>query len=233
MSVKAVQRPTEYERTALTKEALLEAASTLFAERGVEKTTIRDINQRAGQKNNSALQYHFGSKDGLIEALHIRHYGEELECRAKLVPEIFKPGEKPTARKVASLMVRSLLTLLKSNQGYCQWAARFGHVLAERGVAMYQETHADISADTAIIGQNLLSALPDTPQDILFYRLDQAIRFLALQSSVLAKNEAQLHGTYGALIEAMLIDTITGMFEADVSNDTTKTMKRLNAEWQA
>jgi len=42
-----------------------------------------------------------------------------------------------------------------------------------------------------------------------------------------------LRGAYGALLEAMLIDTITGMFEADTSNDTTKYLKQLNAEWQA
>ena len=233
MSAKAVQRPTEYQRTALTKEALLEAANTLFAERGVEKTTIREINNLAGQKNNSALQYHFGSKAGLIEALHLHHYGEELECRSKLAQEIFGSGEKPNARMVATLMVRPPLMLLKSNQGYRQWATRFGHVLAERGAAMYQEINADVSADTVRIGQNLLLALPDTPKEILLYRLDQAIRFLALQSSVLAKNEAQLRGAYGALLEAMLIDTITGMFEADISNDTTKYLEQLNAERQA
>ena len=233
MSTQAQNTRAEYERTAQTKQALLDVANDLFGKQGVEQTTVRQILEQAGQKNGAALQYHFGSKAGLIDALHRRHYAEELECRANLAAEIFKHGITPCARDVASLMVRSVFHLMTTNQHYRQWAAQFGHVLAERGTAMYTDLIADLTSDTANVGQNLVAALPHIAEEILFYRLDQAIRFLALQSAVLAKDEAQLRGTYGALSEAMLIDTITGMFEADVTEHTIKTMKQLKSAWQA
>jgi AcrR family transcriptional regulator len=41
----------------------------LFAERGIDGVTITDITVSAGQSNRSAVNYHFGGKDGLIKAL--------------------------------------------------------------------------------------------------------------------------------------------------------------------
>ena len=49
---------------------ILLAAERLFAERGVEHVSMRQIGERAEQRNNSAVQYHFGDKSGLIQALY-------------------------------------------------------------------------------------------------------------------------------------------------------------------
>lgn len=51
------------------KRKLIVAAIHLFAEHGVDSVSLRLINRAAGQRNNSALHYHFGSKMGLIEAV--------------------------------------------------------------------------------------------------------------------------------------------------------------------
>ncbi len=47
---------------------LLTAAEDLFAERGVDKTSLRDIAARSGM-NVAAVNYHFGSKEALAEAV--------------------------------------------------------------------------------------------------------------------------------------------------------------------
>lgn len=51
-----------------TRNKLIEAAGELFAEHGKDAVSIRDITGKAGVKVN-AVHYHFGSKDGLIEAV--------------------------------------------------------------------------------------------------------------------------------------------------------------------
>ena len=56
------------ERRAQTREALLDAAATLFAERGVEGASIDAIADAAG-RTSGAVYDHFGSKDGLLFAL--------------------------------------------------------------------------------------------------------------------------------------------------------------------
>ncbi len=47
---------------------LLDAAERLVAERGVD-VPLREVALAAGQRNNSAVHYHFGSREGLLEAV--------------------------------------------------------------------------------------------------------------------------------------------------------------------
>jgi AcrR family transcriptional regulator len=54
-----------------TKLALIEAASGLFAEKGFEVVSVREITGRAGA-NVASVKYHFGSREGLIDAVVAR-----------------------------------------------------------------------------------------------------------------------------------------------------------------
>jgi AcrR family transcriptional regulator len=61
------------------KDELFEAALSLFAEKGFQGTSIRDL---AGACNTSIsnLYHHFGSKEGLLVAILDRYSGELLEA---------------------------------------------------------------------------------------------------------------------------------------------------------
>jgi AcrR family transcriptional regulator len=59
---------TQGERRARTRQALLDAAADLFAERGVEGASV-DAIAEAADRTSGALYDHFGSKDGLLFAL--------------------------------------------------------------------------------------------------------------------------------------------------------------------
>ncbi|MEV7792178.1 TetR family transcriptional regulator [Streptomyces sp. NPDC087512] len=52
-----------------TREKLIRAAEQLFAEQGVHGAQLRDVVALAGQGNPSAVQYHFGSRAGLLDAV--------------------------------------------------------------------------------------------------------------------------------------------------------------------
>ena len=47
-----------------TRELLLNTAERLFAEHGVAAVSNRQICEAAGQGNNYAIGYHFGSREG-------------------------------------------------------------------------------------------------------------------------------------------------------------------------
>ncbi|MGB4342729.1 MAG: CerR family C-terminal domain-containing protein [Moraxellaceae bacterium] len=79
--------------TASTRTALIEAAKPLFADLGFESTRIRDIADRA-RANVAAINYHFGSKMGLYQAVMkaqseqmIADYPLETEETTKASPE--------------------------------------------------------------------------------------------------------------------------------------------------
>jgi AcrR family transcriptional regulator len=56
-----------------TKARLVREAERLFARRGVWQVTVREITQAAGQRNVSALNYHFGGREGILDAILVRH----------------------------------------------------------------------------------------------------------------------------------------------------------------
>ncbi|WP_051343307.1 TetR/AcrR family transcriptional regulator [Pseudonocardia spinosispora] len=58
------------------RDALRRSAEQLFAAHGVDGVSLRQITREAGQRNTTALQYHFGSRDGLLHAVldhHLTH----------------------------------------------------------------------------------------------------------------------------------------------------------------
>lgn len=76
-----------------TKSSLVSAAAPLFAEQGYDATRIRDIADKAGA-NVAAINYHFGSKMGLYQAVMkaqseqmIANYPLQTEDIAKASPE--------------------------------------------------------------------------------------------------------------------------------------------------
>ena len=48
---------------------MIDAAERLIAERGLGALSLREVATTAGQRNHSAVQYHFGSRAGLVEAV--------------------------------------------------------------------------------------------------------------------------------------------------------------------
>ena len=51
------------------KIALILAGEAIFARDGIEGASLREIAARAGQRNHHAVQYHFGSRDALVQAV--------------------------------------------------------------------------------------------------------------------------------------------------------------------
>jgi AcrR family transcriptional regulator len=56
-----------------TREHLLDVAEQLLSTRGLDGVSLREIRIAAGQRNTSALQFHFGDREGLLQALSDRH----------------------------------------------------------------------------------------------------------------------------------------------------------------
>jgi AcrR family transcriptional regulator len=73
------------------------AAQRLFAERGIDGISLREIASSAGHANNSAVQYHFQSKEGLIQAIFElrvpfleetrQSHLQSLDSRGNILPE--------------------------------------------------------------------------------------------------------------------------------------------------
>jgi len=67
-----------------TKEQLATTAERLFALHGIDGVSLRQIGAAAGIANNSAVQYHFGSKDGLVKAILLHRLPHIIQLRKLL-----------------------------------------------------------------------------------------------------------------------------------------------------
>lgn len=92
----------------MSSDALLLAAERMFAERGAN-VPLRDIAAAAGQRNNSAVHYHFGDRDGLVAAIVARRLeAVETTCSA-LLPRLDTGDiQALVAALVASLLDASI-----------------------------------------------------------------------------------------------------------------------------
>jgi AcrR family transcriptional regulator len=107
-----------------TREKLIVAAEGLFATDGIEAAQLRDIVRTAGQANDSAVHYHFGSRFGLLVAICERHIeAMEPERRELLdglrergadhdLPELVRALVLPTVRKLETPSGRSFLRIM-------------------------------------------------------------------------------------------------------------------------
>lgn len=100
----------------LTREKLIAAAEQLFAERSIDGVSLRQINSAAGQRNSTALQYHFGGRSGLIRAVLEKHRGA-IETRRHALLDEYEAGAEHDLRLLAAAVVRPLAVELSDPDG--------------------------------------------------------------------------------------------------------------------
>lgn len=86
-----------------TKAVLLREAERLFARRGLYQVTVREILEAAGQRNVSAINYHFGSRDGVLNAILDRHGDPTDVARGELLEQCGRAA--PTRDLIAALVL--------------------------------------------------------------------------------------------------------------------------------
>lgn len=91
--------------TITTRKRIIDSAERLFAEKGVEATSLLDITRASGQKNRSALQYHFNNKDGLIHAVLDKHALDIAERRTAMLNQLEAQGTYTLYELVQALVV--------------------------------------------------------------------------------------------------------------------------------
>jgi len=78
-------KPSTVSQAPTTQESILQAATSLFSEKGINGTTTREIAELAGV-NIAALHYHWGGKEDLLKAVYQKVI-EELMVRVSKIFE--------------------------------------------------------------------------------------------------------------------------------------------------
>ena len=112
MSLRAVKPPHE------TRTRILDAAEELFMQHGFEGTSMRLLTAKAGV-NLAAVNYHFGSKDALIEAVFRRRLDPMNAARIATLEkaELDAAGRALAAETIVRAFVGESLRMVEDTKG--------------------------------------------------------------------------------------------------------------------
>lgn len=156
-------------RSAYTRKRILEAALRLFAQKG-DKTSLREITAEA-QVNVSAVNYHFGSKEGLIQAIYqhrVEALNQTLLRALEALEEQCNSPDGPEIRQLVEAYFRPLLLHALADAPKVQGAApppRDPEVLL-RTLTLYGHARV-LDRFRVAFGR----ALPHLPEHELLWRL--------------------------------------------------------------
>ncbi|HQR02974.1 MAG: TetR/AcrR family transcriptional regulator [Proteobacteria bacterium] len=213
-------------RSIATRAKLLAVAERLFATQGVDGTTLNEIGQAADQRNAAACQYHFGNKDGLLQAILDKHTPGIAARRNAILDEIERTGPV-TLRDAVHAYVTPVAEKLRDTNGGPEYIRINAQLLAlhamyyqHLGPSTLRPPQATRMVET--FGQCLSGAGLPPPVQEQRLTLSSIMLFhgLADHSRIVQMSEQSGPSNDTALFVAILEDAITAMLTTPVSADT-------------
>lgn len=199
-------------------DALVRAAERLFAERGSDQVSLREITAEAGATNASAVQYHFGGRRGLIRAVLAKH-DASVEQRRHALLDAYEAKATPDIRALAHALVQPLADELADDDGghgYLQLLSD----LFNRPDPPYEPGRLEDPSHSVTRWRALVMPLL-TPEAIRLHRRFDALRFTVSELARRGRTGRKDH----RLFTSQLTDLVTGLLQAPVSEGTRRLLR--------
>lgn len=210
-------RPGKSDRGSETRELILATAERLFAEHGVEAVSNRQVSEAAGQSNNFAVGYHFGTKDDLVLAI-VRRHSESIERRR--TDRLAEITGSPDLRDWVSCLVRPITEYLAS-LGSPTWYARF--IAQVTTHPSYRELVVNESFSSRSMQQTvdgMFRLVPRLPEEVRQERSYMSrlmlVHMCAERERALHEGTAKPRSTWTSTADG-LVDALVGVWLAPVT----------------
>lgn len=157
-----------------TKTRILDQAERLFAERGFDGTSLRDITA-AAKVNLAAVNYHFHSKEDLVKAVMKRRTEPVNRKRLLMLEEALQSGE-PTLESVMYAFYAPIVEMHRDKT--CRVQPLLGRVFGEPGPirGYFMDQMAPLAMRFVGVLHELL---PELSEEELFWRVHFCAALLA------------------------------------------------------
>ncbi len=193
-------------------DALIRAAEQLFAERGSDAVSLREINAAAGATNASAVQYHFGDRRGLVRAVLAKHE-VEVDRRRHEMLDAYEQRTETDVRALAAALVEPLAAELtcEGGVGYLQLVSDlYNRPNPTFEAAAFEDRTQSINRWRAA------AALSLTPEAVRLHRRFDALRFTVSELARRGRSAKKDH----RLFTSQLIDLVGALLMTPVSEET-------------
>jgi len=154
-----------------TKNKILDAAEKLFADKGFNGTSLREITSQA-EVNLAAVNYHFGSKKELIKAVMSRYMNELSPRLESALLGLCHSDKQPSLIEVFSAFVEPLLALSKfkpnGTSNFLQLLGR-GYTDSQGFLRWFLTTRYPVVIDSFVNAVH--KAYPELTTEEMFWRL--------------------------------------------------------------
>ena len=163
MSLRAVKPQHE------TRTRILDAAEELFMQQGFGGTSMRLLTSKAGV-NLAAVNYHFGSKDALIEAVFRRRLDPMNNARIAAL-DALEAGGTPDADAIIRAFVGPSLRMIEDAKGGRSFIRLLGRTYTEPTKGIRQLIGQMYAPTMQRYKAALERALPQMPREELVWRM--------------------------------------------------------------
>jgi AcrR family transcriptional regulator len=158
-------------------EAILIVAERMIGEQGVQGISLRQIAEAAGLATPSAVQYHFGGKEGLIRAIVDRHQPRLEARRYELTQALVDAGQATNTRLLVEAIYRPIAEI-RDSTGRATYAL-FLREVRQRG-------YARLLGETRLRQPHLMRSMEylrqsfaDIPDAVFWWRHKGVVLFVA------------------------------------------------------
>ena len=158
---------------AATKDRILDAAEALFMEHGFEATSLRSITALASV-NLAAVNYHFGSKEELFQAVLTRRLDPMNQARVALLTDLERgaaPGAVPCDRILSAMFIPALTLARDPARGGTDFLRLLGRAYADPAPFIRRFLSEQYAVMIARFKDAFGRALPHLPRKELSWRL--------------------------------------------------------------
>ena len=209
---------------------ILRAAGRLLAVKGLEGVSLREITRSAGHRNTTALQYHFGDREGLLRALVELHVPRVSVRRHALLDHLTARGDV-TLREGAGILVDPLITELQDDHGadFLQVAAH----LVNRSEALVDPDDAlgalvyDPAGSLERWSVLVEPLMPPGTAGPPLHRRFAALRFTHIE---LGRRARIAPGQPAQLFASQLTDLVAAVLGAHLSDETSRLLEQRDSE---
>jgi AcrR family transcriptional regulator len=212
-----------------TRQQLILAAERLFAERGIEGVSLREINLAAKQRNTSAAHYHFGSKDALIDAIFEYRRAEIGRRRDDMLDALESEARVHDIRALAEALVMPLAAEVQRGPEVGRYLEFLAHLFLTSPAQVGDILRKHQSADARWIGV-ASRALPSMPRRVLWTRLFLMGRHVVISLAVYQRRGLGVAEVGFEAYLSDMVDAVAGYLSAVPSERTLALLARARDE---
>lgn len=163
---------------------MIDAAEQIVAERGMPTLTFKDVQAAAKQSNKSAAKYHFGSREGLLDAVIEARMSPVNARRHAMLEALESSNQIATVHELVEALVRPLAveTLCRDGSHYARFLAQ---ALFDPALAEIIKKHLQAESYTTIL--RMLTDRCPAPAEIAEWRAQTVVM---LSMTTIAAREA-------------------------------------------